>query len=365
MDIKFVDLGRQYEGIKEEVNQAISKVMENTSFILGDDVSLFEKNFAEFCGSKFCIGVDSGTSALHLALRALGVKQGDEVITVPNTFIATALAISFSGAKPVFVDVDEKTYNMNPALIEKAITPNTKAIMPVHLYGQACDMDPIREIAEKHGLSIVEDACQAHGAEYKSKKVPVTSIGCFSFYPGKNLGAYGDAGAVVTNDEEITEKINMLRNYGQKVKYEHLMQGFNNRLDSIQAAVLNVKLKFIEQWNNARREHAKLYNELLSGVVETPYEADYAKHIYHIYHVRSKERDELQKHLTEKGIGNVIHYPTPIHLQKAYSSLGLGKGSFPVAEKSANELLSLPMFPELKDEEIEYVGKCIKEFFNK
>jgi len=362
MKINFVDLKKQYNSIKEEINQEISKVFEDTSFILGKKVAEFEKAFADFCGRKYCIGVGSGTSALLLALLALDLKQGDEVITVPNTFIATAEAISFAGAKPVFVDIKAETYNIDVNKIEEAITEKTKAIIPVHLYGQPADMDPIKEIAEKHNLDIIEDCCQAHGAEYKGKRVPVSSIGCFSFYPGKNLGAYGDGGAVVTDDKELAEKIMIMRNCGQKEKYIHPIKGINSRLDSVQAAVLNVKLKYLEDWTNMRRKNAKIYNKVLPDSVKKPYEAEYAKHVYHLYVIRTKKREELQEHLKNNGIFLGIHYPIPIHLQGAYFDLGIKEGSFPISEKYAKEILSLPMFPELEEEEIRYVAEKIKEF---
>ncbi len=361
MKVNFVDLKRQYESIKEEVDRAINNVISNTDFILGKDVKSFEEEYAAFCNAKHCISLSSGTSSLSLALRAAGIKEGDEVITVPNTFIATALAISELGAKPVFIDIDKDSYNMDPGMIESALTEKTKAILPVHLYGQSADMDPIIEVAEKHNLKVIEDCCQAQGAEYKSKKVPAGTIGCFSFYPGKNLGAFGDAGALVTDDAEIAEKITMLRDYGQKVKYHHLIKGTNSRLDSIQAAVLRVKLKHLEKWNNMRKNNAKLYDELLNGIVVTPIEKDYAKHIYHLYVVRTDKRDELLNKLKDEGIYCGIHYPIPIHMQKAYEDLGIKEGAFPITEKYANEIISLPMFPELKDEEIKYIVGKIKE----
>ena len=293
----------------------------------------------------------------------MGIGPGDEVITVPNTFIATAAAVTYCGAKPVFVDVEESTYNMNPALLEAAITPKTKAIIPVHLFGQPVDMDPILAIAKKHGLYVVEDACQAHGAEYKGKKAGSMGVtGCFSFYPGKNLGAYGEGGAVVTNDDEIAEKIKMYRDQGQSKKYYHSVIGWNARLDGIQGAVLGVKLKYISDWNESRRKNAREYDRLLAGVkgVIAPTEAPYAKHVYHIYAVRVKERDRLLEAMGAQGVSCGIHYPVPIHLQDAYRFLGHVEGSFPVAERTAAEFLSLPMFPELSNEQIAYVVEILK-----
>ena len=362
MKVDFVDLKRQYLSIKGEIDSSIQNVIDNTSFILGEVVKDFEQDFAKFCSAKFCKGLDSGTSALHLSLKACGVGTGDEVITVPNTFIATVLGISQCGAKPVFVDAD-KFYNIDVNKIEKAITKKTKAILPVHLFGQPCNMKVIKEIAEKHNLKIIEDACQSHGAEFEGKKVGTFGdVGCFSFYPGKNLGAYGDGGAIVTNNPEIDEKIEMLRNYGQKVKYHHLIKGYNNRLDGIQAAILKVKLKHLDKWNKKRRGNALLYNELLEDCnVVTPSEMDNVKHVYHLYVIRVKKRDELLKYLTDNKIYCGIHYPVPIHLQPAYSELNLKQGSFPITEGYAKEMLSLPMFPELQKEEIKYVVDIIKK----
>lgn len=363
MNIKFVDLKKQYKSIKSDVDAAINKVIENTDFVLGDDVEKFEKEFASYCNAKYGVGVGSGTDALHLALLANGIGKGDEVITAANTFIATALAISFTGAKPVMVDVNERNFNIDTKKIEEKITGKTKAIIPVHLYGQSADIGPVLELAKKHNLRVISDACQAHGAGYKGKNIGgYGDAACFSFYPGKNLGCYGDGGMVVTNDKTAAEKLVMLRNYGQKVKYQHLIKGFNSRLDTIQAAVLRVKLKKLDEWNKARRENAKKYNELLGNRVITPVEEDYAKHIYHLYVIRVKERGGLQKFLDEIGIPTIIHYPIPIHLQKAYSELGYNLGEFPVTEKLANEILSLPMFPELTDEEIVHISDSINKF---
>ena len=365
MKVPFLDLKAQYESIKDEINAAIQKVLDSCAFAGGPFVEAFEKEFAEFCQCKCAIGVGNGTEALWLTLLALGVGKEDEVITVPNTFIATCEAISFCGAKPVFVDIDEKYYTMNPELIEAAITPKTKSIIPVHLFGQMADMDPIMDIAKKHGLFVIEDACQAHGAEYKGKRAgSIGDAGCFSFYPGKNLGAYGEAGAVVANNIELEKKIRILRDHGQSKKYYHDLIGWNARMDGIQGAILNVKLKYLEKWNEDRRKNAKLYNKLLGDTFEviTPKEADYDKHIYHIYTLRVNNRDEIIIRLKEKYIQCSIHYPELVHLQKAYHFHNKERISFPKAEKCANEFLSLPMFPELTEKQIEYIIHEIKIF---
>ena len=364
MNINFVDLKRQYSNIKDDIDGAIQRILDNTSFILGKEVEEFEKEFAEYCGVKYCVGVDSGTSALSLALKSLGIGKGDEVITVPNTFIATTLAISSTGASVKFVDINPDTYNIDVAKLENAISDKTKAIMPVHLFGQPANMDKVLEIAKEHNLRVVEDACQAHGAEYKGKKTgSMGDVACFSFYPGKNLGAYGDGGALMTNDEELRDKLIALRNYGSKIKYHHPIKGFNNRLDAIQAAVLRVKLKHLDKWNEKRRKNAQLYNELLrNGNLEAPIEERSGKHVYHLYVIRTKQRDKLAEFLGSRGISTGVHYPIPIHLQKAYEELKLGKGSFPITEKYAGEILSLPMFAELEDEEIKYVADIIKDY---
>jgi dTDP-4-amino-4,6-dideoxygalactose transaminase len=366
MNIPFLDLKAQYKTIKDEILPAMNEVIENTAFAGGPYVAKFEQAFAEFCGVKHCIGVGNGTDALWLSLVALGIGSGDEVITTPNTFIATAEAISLAGATPVFVDIDEKTHNMNPALIEAAITKKTKAIIPVHLFGQPADMDPILSIAKKHGLKMVEDACQAHGAEYKGRKAgSMGDTGCFSFYPGKNLGAYGEGGAVVTNDDALAANMRMFRDHGQAKKYYHAIIGWNARLDGIQGAVLSVKLKHLPSWNDARRKNAALYSELLQSVhqIILPEEMDYAKHVYHIYAIRVADRDKLMAYLGEKGVATGIHYPVPVHLQDAYSFLKKGEGSFPVAEKCASEYVSLPMFAELTGEQVTYVARQIKQYY--
>ena len=365
MKVPFLDLKAQYASIKDEITVALQQVLDNTAFAGGPFVEKFEKDFASFCQCEHAIGVGSGTEALWAALLSLGVGPGDEVITAPNTFIATAEAISFCGAKPVFIDVDEQTYNLNPILLEDAITPKTKAIIPVQLFGQTADMDPIIEVARAHGLFVIEDACQAHGAEYKGRRAgSIGDVGCFSFYPGKNLGAYGEAGAVVTNNAELADKIRMFRDHGQKKKYYHSMIGWNARMDGFQGAVLSVKLKYIAEWNEARRRNAQLYNKLLAAVddVIIPMEADYNKHVYHVYAIRTKDRDTLIKTLAEKEIFCGIHYPVPLHLQEAYKFLGRGKGSFLVTERCAEEFISLPMFAELTQGQIERVTNEIKCF---
>ncbi len=362
MKVPFLDLKAQYESIRDEVAVAIQQVLDKTAFAGGPFVAQFEKEFAAFCGTRSAIGVGSGTDALWVALKGLGIGPGDEVITVPNTFIATAEAISFCGATPVLVDVDEKTYTLNPALFEAAITPKTKAIIPVHLFGQTADMDPIMKIAKAHELFVIEDACQAHGAEYKGRKAgSIGDAGCFSFYPGKNLGAYGEAGAVVTNNEELDKTIRMLRDHGQAKKYYHSLVGWNMRMDGLQGAILSVKLKHLPDWNEGRRRNAKIYGELLRGVkgVVAPTEAGYAKHVYHIYAVRVTERDRLIAALAEKEIFCGIHYPIPIHLLDAYKSLKRERGSYPVAEKCAAEYVSLPMFAELTEDQIHFVATSI------
>lgn len=363
--IKFVDLKSQYLSIKKEVDSAVAQVLDSTHFVLGENVANFEKEFAGYCNAKFSVGVNTGTSALHLALLAKGIGKGDEVITVPNTFIATCASISYTGAVPGFADIDKDTYTMSPKALEKAITPKTKAIIPVHLFGQPANMKEILEIAEKHNLIVIEDACQAHGSEHHGKKVPVSDIGCFSFYPGKNLGAYGEGGSVAGNDSEFIEKIKAYRDHGQFRKNVHKFIGYNYRLEEIQAAILRVKLRHLDKWTEMRRKNAGLYNEeLKNSKVIIPAESSFNRHVYHLYVVRAKNRQKLIEHLNSKGIQTGIHYPTPVHLQEAYSHLGYKKGSFPIAEEYADEILSLPMFPELKGEEIREVADAIREFYS-
>jgi dTDP-4-amino-4,6-dideoxygalactose transaminase len=365
MKVPFLDLKAQYETIRAEIAAALQEVLEKTAFAGGPFVEKFEKEFAPFCRTEHAVGVGNGTDALWAAMLGLGIGQGNEVITAANTFIATAEAISFCGAKPVFVDVDEKTCNMNPNLIEAAITPRTKAIIPVHLYGQMADMDPIMEIARKHKLLVIEDASQAHGAEYKGRRAgSIGHAGCFSFYPGKNLGAYGEAGAVVTNNAELARTVRMFRDHGQSKKYYHSIIGWNARMDGFQGAVLSVKLKHLPAWTEGRRKNAALYGRLLAGVKNTilPTEASYGKHVYHIYAIRAQNRDALIKALQERDVHCAIHYPVPLHLQDAYSSLGYKKGDFPVTERVAEGLVSLPMFAELTQEQIETAAQELKRY---
>ena len=365
MKIPFLDLKTQYKQIEHEVMPMITAAMAEGAFIGGEQVSGFEEEFAKFCDSKYCVGVNSGTDALRFALMAIGVGPGDEVITVPNTFIATTEAISQVGAKPVFVDIFPDTCNMDASNIEEKISKNTKAIIPVHLYGQPADMDKILSIAQQNSIAVIEDACQAHGAHYKNKSAgSMGSVGCFSFYPGKNLGAFGEGGAIVTQDEAIAQKIRMIRDHGQRKKYFHDLEGYNGRLDAIQAGVLRIKLKRLGDWNKLRRQNAAYYTELLSNVpsVTLPVEAEFARSVYHLYVILVDDRDGLQNHLNSKGVASGLHYPLPLHLQKAYDHLGYKKGDFPVAENIAGRLLSLPMYPELTREQIEYVVESIKEF---
>lgn len=364
--IPLVDLRAQFRSVEGEIGTAIARVMDHAGFILGEEVELFEREFASYVHAQCAVGVGSGTDALHLALRALEIGPGDEVITAPNSFIATALAISYAGAKPVFVEIEPDTYTIDPGRIEEAITSKTRAIIPVHLYGQPADMDPIIEIARRHDLSVIEDACQAHGASYRGRMAgTIGDVGCFSFYPGKNLGAYGDGGVIVTNNEVIGAKIRMLRNYGEKQKYHHELKGFNSRLDAIQAAVLRVKLRKLDNWNGLRGKNAQLYDELLGEMdIATPVKREYATHVYHLYVIHCDKREDLIRHLKAKNVYAGIHYPVPIHLQKAYLDLGYAAGTFPITEKYASEIVSLPMFPELTTEQIQCVASEIKEFLS-
>jgi dTDP-4-amino-4,6-dideoxygalactose transaminase len=364
MNIPFVDLQSQYQSIKAEVDPAVLAVMQRGDFVLGGAVAEFERAFAEYCGAKYCVGVDSGYSALELVVRAYDIGPGDEVITAANTFIATTLAISNTGATPVLVDCDPQTYNIDATKIEAAITSRTKAIMPVHLYGQTADMDAITAIARKHGLYVFEDAAQASGARYRGRRAgSLGDAAGFSFYPGKNLGAYGDGGAVTTNDAKIAEKIKLLRNIGQKVKYFHEVKGFNHRLDTMQAAVLKVKLPHLDGWNASRRRAAATYADLLADLpLVTPETADYADHIFHLYVVRVADREPLMERLKELGIATGLHYPIPIHLQPAYAELGYKRGDFPVTEAYAETIVSLPIFPELDDDKVAYVAGAVRDF---
>ena len=362
--VPFLDLNAHHAPLRAEFDRAIAEVIDSGAFAGGPFVEKFEASFAAFNHAQHAIGLGSGTEALWLSLLACGIGAGDEVITVPNTFMATAEAITYCGAQPIFVDVEESTYTMDPAALEKVLTPKTRAIIPVHLFGQPADMDPILDFAREHDLFVIEDAAQAHGAEYKGRRVgTLGDAGCFSFYPGKNLGAFGEAGAVVTDNSELQEKIRILRDHGQVRKYRHTMVGWNCRMDGIQAAILSVKLKHLESANSRRRAHASQYNQAFEGVEEvaTPFEAPYAKHVYHIYAIRVQERDEVMWLLKEKGIQCGVHYPVPVHLQKAYQSLGYDTGALPISEQTALEFISLPMFPELTETQIAMVALGVRE----
>lgn len=366
MQIPFLDLKLQYQSIKAEVDDAIHQVLDTTSFILGKSVHDFESQFGQAHEVTHCIGVSSGTDGNHLALWALGIKAGDEVIMPANTFIATAWGATLCGATPVFVDCEAESYNIDPALVEAAITPKTKAIVAVHLYGQPADLDPLREIARKHNLFLVEDCAQAHLAEYKGKKVGgLSDIASFSFYPGKNLGAYGEAGAVTTNNDELARTVKMMREHGSEKKYYHEIFGHNYRMEGIQGAVLGVKLKYLNEWTEKRRTAAKKYGDMLQGVgdIIVPREMPYAKHVYHLYVIKTARRDELQRYLSDNGVGTGLHYPLPLHLQKCFCNLEYIQGQFPQTEVLASQCLSLPMFAELTDDQIEYVVHTIKEFY--
>jgi dTDP-4-amino-4,6-dideoxygalactose transaminase len=362
--IPFIDLKLHHAAIRTELDIAIKEVIDSGAFAGGPFVEKFERDFAAYCGASYAIGVGSGTEALWLALLACGVGVGDEVITVANTFMATAEAITYCGARPVFVDVNESTYTMDPAGLEDALTPRTKAIIPVHLFGHPVDMDPILEFAGKHNLRVIEDAAQAHGAKYNGQTAgTIGDAGCFSFYPSKNLGALGEAGAIITNDAELDEKLRILRDHGQVRKYCHDLIGWNCRMDGIQAAALRVKLRHLENGNSLRRAHAAQYNRGFTGMddVTSPVEASYARHVYHVYAIRVKERDEVTRSLKDRGIQCAVHYPIPISLQRAYQNLGYKPGSLPVSERLALELISLPMFPELSEGQIASVVQSVRE----
>src|SRR5271166_948681 len=361
--VPYLDLKVQYQSIKPEIDAAIARVLDSCQFVLGSDVAAFEKDFAAFCETAECIALNSGTSALHLALLAAGIGPGDEVITVPFTFVASVAAITYTGARPVLVDIDPRSFTIDPSAIDAAITPHTKAILPVHLYGQPADMDPIMEVARRHGLVVIEDAAQAHGAKYKGR--PVGSIGdmaCFSFYPGKNLGAYGEGGAVTTSNSKYARTIRMLRDWGQDRKYHHVLRGYNYRMEGFQGSILSVKLRHLEQWTEARRSVVRQYNELLADCdLQTPKEMPWGRHVYHVYTVRSDDRDSLQATLTAEGIQTGIHYPVPVHLQPAYADLGYGPGAFPQAEAAAKQVLSLPLYPELSSQAVADVAGAVQK----
>lgn len=364
MRVPFLDLQAHHRPYLQEFSEAIQRVIESSAFAGGPFVAEFEAAFASYCGCKYAIGVGNGTEALWLALLAKGIGPGDEVITSPMTFMATAEAITYCGATPVFVDIDPVTYTMNPARLEEVITSRTKAIIPVHLFGQTADMDPILEVARKHGLLVIEDAAQAHGAEYKGRKAgSIGDVGSFSFYPGKNLGAFGEAGALVTNDAQLAESIRVLRDHGQVRKYHHTMVGWNGRMDGIQGAVLSIKLRQLDQTNERRRAHAAQYDRALRDIegIVTPRESAQNRHVYHVYAIRVRDRNELIQALAERGVGSGIHYPVPVHLQEAYRSLGYMRGAFPVAEQCADEFLSLPMYPELTEEQVNLVVEAVSE----
>jgi dTDP-4-amino-4,6-dideoxygalactose transaminase len=361
--IPFVDLKAQYAGIKEEINAAIQGVLESSQFTLGSEVAAFEQEFGAYCQSKYAIGVNTGTSALHLALLAAGVGAGDEVITVPFTFVATVSAIHYTGARTVFVDIDPRSFTMDPQALEAAITEKTKAIIPVHLYGQPADMSPILERARRHKIVVIEDACQAHGAEYMKRRAgSLADMGCFSFYPGKNLGAYGEGGMVTTQNERYARTIRMLRDWGAEKKYEHVLKGYNYRMEGIQGAVLRVKLRHLEKWTEARRSAAERYDRLLADTgVPLPVQMPYARHVYHIYAIRTPRRAAWQEALQSSGIHTGIHYPIPVHQLPAYADLGYKAGDFPHSERAAKEVLSLPMFPELTPGQCEEVAAAVKD----
>jgi dTDP-4-amino-4,6-dideoxygalactose transaminase len=365
--IPYLDLKAQIKPLRAEIDAAIARTIDNCSFCLGPDVAQFEKDFAKFCGAEHCVAFNSGTSALHIAMLLLNVGPGDEVITTPFTFVATSWAISYVGAKPVYVEIDDATFNLDPKRVEKAITPRTKAVMPVHLYGQPFDIDPIRDLCRKHKLPLVEDAAQAHGAKYKGKSIGTFGeISCFSFYPGKNLGACGEGGALVTNNAEFAKRARSLREHGSSVRYYHDEVGFNYRMEGIQGAVLGIKLKHLEKWTHERQRVAKRYAELLADTpLQLPHEAGFAESVWHLYVVRHPRRDDLKKHLEANGVGCALHYPLPLHLQKCYASLGHKAGDFPNAEKAGRECLSLPIFPELTEAQIQRVAAVIKDFWRK
>jgi dTDP-4-amino-4,6-dideoxygalactose transaminase len=360
--VPFLDLKAQYVGIREEVNAAIAKVFDSAQFVLGDAVTQFEQSFAAYCGVEHAIALNTGTSALHVALLAAGIGPGDEVITVSMTFVATTAAVLYCGATPVFVEVDEATWNMDPVAVEAAITPKTRAILPVHLHGRMAAMDEIMQLAERHKLVVIEDAAQAHGAQHNTRSAgSMGAIGCFSFYPGKNLGAYGEGGAAVTNSSELAHKIRLLRDWGQENKYQHTFHGFNYRMDGIQGAVLGVKMHHIEEWTESRRAHAARYTEQLTGLdIRLPSPEGNNRHVWHVYAILTKQRDKVAAKLNERGIATGIHYPIPVHMQKAYSSLGYKHGDLPITERLGRELLSLPIYPEMTIAQIDEVVQALR-----
>ena len=360
--IPFLDLRAQYRQTKLQIDAAVARVIDSGQFVLGPEVDRFEKRFAAYCGTRYCVALNSGTSALHLALLAAGIGPGGEVITVSMTFVATAAAILYCGAKPVFVNVDPVTWTMDPGFLEAAVTPATKGILPVHLHGLMADMDPIVAVARRHGLVVIEDAAQSHGAKYKGRGAgSIGDIGCFSFYPGKNLGAYGEGGAAVTDDPELARRMTLLRDWGQEAKYRHALPGYNYRMDAIQGAVLDVKMDYVEDWTEGRRSAARQYDRLLAGsCCQLPAPPPHSRHVYHVYAVRLPHRDRVQKALDAAGIATSIHYPVPVHRQPAYAELGYGAGDFPVSETAADEFLSLPIYPEMRPEQLAMVATEVK-----
>ena len=368
MKVPLVELVRQYRKLQGEIDPAVRSVLDKGTFILGENVAGFEEEAAAYCGTKYAAGVANGTDALELAIKALGIGDGDEVITTPFTFIATTEAICLNGAKPVLVDIEPDTFNIDACRIEKAITSRTKAIIPVHLFGQACDMDAVTGIAKKRGINVIEDCAQAIGAEFKSKRVGgFGDFGCFSFFPSKNLGCFGDGGMVTTNDKALADRIKMLRAHGQADRYRHETEGRNSRLDELQAAILRIKLRHLDEWNGSRRNNACLYNKLFENLSRTgkltiPVEKKDRKHVYNIYSIKVKDRDKLKESLTVKGIATAVYYPIPLHLQPVYSRLGWKKGDFPVSEKACEEALALPVFPELKEEERDFIVQNVIDF---
>src|SRR5215469_16150251 len=361
IQVPFLDLKAQYQSIKPEIDAAIARVLDTAQFVLGSEVAGFEREFAAYCGADECIALNSGTSALHLALLAAGIGPGDDVITVPFTFVASVAAILYAGARPILVDIEPHSFTMDPAAIEGAVTPRTKAILPVHLYGQPADMDPILEVAQRHNLVVIEDAAQAHGAKYKGRPAgSLADIACFSFYPTKNLGAYGEGGAVTTNNAEYVRKIRMLRDWGQDGKYHHLLRGFNYRMEGLQGAILRVKLRYLDSWTEARRTIASKYTQLLvNRGVDLPTEMPWARHVYHVYTLRTEDRNALQAALRNQGVQTAVHYALPVHLQPAYAEIGYLRGAFPQSEKAAQQVLSLPIFPEINDAQIQRVAEAV------
>jgi dTDP-4-amino-4,6-dideoxygalactose transaminase len=365
MQVPFLDLKANYNSIKPEIDEAVQRTLESGWFVLGKEVEAFEAEFAAYCGVRHCIGVGNGLEALHLILRGYGIGAGDEVIVPANTYIATALAVSYAGATPVLVEANEETYNIDVTKIEAAVTERTKAIMPVHLYGQPADMDPICVLARRHNLKVIEDDAQAHGAMYKGKRTgSLGDAAGVSFYPSKNLGAYGDGGAVLTNDHDLAKRIRQIRNYGQTSRYINEYKGFNSRLDEIQAAILRVKLKYLDTWIDSRRTKAAKYLEYLSGVrgLILPQNLSGTQPVYHLFVIRHHQRDALQAHLEKKGVGTLVHYPVPLYLQEAYADLNIRRGTYPVTERLAAEMLSLPLYPEMSDDMLRQVASCVREF---